>query len=115
MRWGGGDVGGTHIDLVLVDDERSEIAVHKVPTPARDPSVGAIEGLLELCRQSGVAPGARAAPPLARHRAAREPRRRGRRPPARAPPPPPPPPPPGRAGGGGGRGRGAGRRPPGAT
>jgi N-methylhydantoinase A/oxoprolinase/acetone carboxylase beta subunit len=28
-----------------------------VPTPTRDPSVGAIEGLLELCRQSGVAPG----------------------------------------------------------
>jgi len=57
MRRVGVDVGGTHIDLVLVDDERSEIAVHKVPTPARDPSVGAIEGLLELCRQSGVAPG----------------------------------------------------------
>src|SRR5262245_42820482 len=57
MRRVGVDVGETHIDLVLVDDERGEIAVHKVPTPARDPSVGAIEGLLELCRQSGVAPG----------------------------------------------------------
>src|SRR5262245_54932727 len=57
MRRVGVDVGGTHIDLVLVDDERGEIAVHKVPTPAGDPSVGAIEALLELCRQSGVAPG----------------------------------------------------------
>jgi len=53
----GVDVGGTHIDLVLVDDERREMAVHKVPTPAGDPSVGAIDGLLELCRRSGVAPG----------------------------------------------------------
>src|SRR5262249_55234998 len=57
MRRVGVDVGGTHIHLVLVGDERGEIAVHKGPTPARGPSVGAIEGLLELCRQSGVAPG----------------------------------------------------------
>src|SRR5262245_9616835 len=57
MRRVGVDVGGTHIDLALVDDERGAIAVHKVPTPPDDPSVGAIEGLLELCRQSAIAPG----------------------------------------------------------
>jgi N-methylhydantoinase A/oxoprolinase/acetone carboxylase beta subunit len=57
MKRVGVDVGGTHIDLVLVDDERGEIAVHKVPTSVRDPSIGAIEGLTELCRQTGTRPG----------------------------------------------------------
>src|SRR5438309_1373517 len=53
----GVDVGGTHIDFVLVDDERGEIAIHKVPTSVRDASLGAIEGLAELCRQAGIRPG----------------------------------------------------------
>ena len=53
----GVDVGGTHIDFVLIDDKRGEMVVHKVPTPARDPSTGAMEGLLELCRQAAIAPG----------------------------------------------------------
>src|SRR2546423_954801 len=53
----GVDVGGTHIDFVLVDDERREISIHKVPTSTRDPSIGAIEGLAELCRQAGIRPG----------------------------------------------------------
>src|SRR5437867_1452957 len=53
----GVDVGGTHIDFVLIDDKRGEMVVHKVPTPARDPSTGAIEGLAELCRQAGIRPG----------------------------------------------------------
>src|SRR5262245_66201270 len=52
----GVDVGGTHIDFVLIDDKRGEMVVHKVPTPARDPAIGAIEGLAELCRQAGIAP-----------------------------------------------------------
>jgi N-methylhydantoinase A/oxoprolinase/acetone carboxylase beta subunit len=58
MKRVGVDVGGTHIDLVLVDDERGEVVVHKVPTTVGDPSVGAIAGLDELCRQAGIAPGA---------------------------------------------------------
>src|SRR5215510_196410 len=53
----GVDVGGTHIDFVLIDDKRGEMVVHKVPTPACDPSTGAIEGLLELCRQAAITPG----------------------------------------------------------
>jgi N-methylhydantoinase A/oxoprolinase/acetone carboxylase beta subunit len=56
MRRVGVDVGGTHIDLVLVDDEIGRISVHKVPTTAGDPAVGAIDGLAELCRQAGIAP-----------------------------------------------------------
>src|SRR5438128_4243128 len=52
----GVDVGGTHIDFVLIDDKRGEMVVHKVPTPARDPSTGAMDDLLELCRQAAIAP-----------------------------------------------------------
>ena len=32
MRRVGVDVGGTHTDLVLIDEERGEVSVHKVPT-----------------------------------------------------------------------------------
>ena len=53
MKRVGVDVGGTHTDLVLVDDETGEIAVHKVPTSVRDPSLAAISALGELCSRSG--------------------------------------------------------------
>jgi N-methylhydantoinase A/oxoprolinase/acetone carboxylase beta subunit len=52
----GVDVGGTHTDLVLIDEERSKVSVHKVPTTVGDPSLGAIIGLQDLCRQAGVTP-----------------------------------------------------------
>jgi N-methylhydantoinase A len=48
------DVGGTHTDLVLIDEEAGGIFVHKVPS-TKDPSVGTIEALAELCRFSGIA------------------------------------------------------------
>jgi N-methylhydantoinase A/oxoprolinase/acetone carboxylase beta subunit len=57
MKRVGVDVGGTHIDLVLFDDARGTIAVHKLPTSVGDPSSAAIQGLAELLRQSGTAPG----------------------------------------------------------
>ena len=41
MRRVGVDVGGTHTDLVLIDEERGEFFVHKVPTSVGDPSQGA--------------------------------------------------------------------------
>jgi N-methylhydantoinase A len=50
----GVDVGGTHTDLVLIDEEAGGIFVHKVPS-TKDPSVGTIEALAELCRSSGIA------------------------------------------------------------
>ena len=56
MRRVGVDVGGTHTDLVLIDEERGEVSVHKVPTTVGDPSQGAISGLQELCRLAGVTP-----------------------------------------------------------
>lgn len=52
MKRVGVDVGGTHTDLVLVDDETGDIAVHKVPTSVGDPSLAAISALTELCSRS---------------------------------------------------------------
>jgi len=52
----GVDVGGTHTDLVLIDEERGEVVVHKVPTTVVDPALGAITGLQELCRKADITP-----------------------------------------------------------
>lgn len=54
----GVDVGGTHTDLVLIDEERGEVVVHKVPTTVGDPALGAIAGLQELCRKADIVPAA---------------------------------------------------------
>ena len=56
MRRVGVDVGGTHTDLVLIDEERGEVSVHKVPTSVGDPSLGAIAGLQALCDLAQVTP-----------------------------------------------------------
>lgn len=52
----GADVGGTHTDLILINESKGEVHVHKVPTTVGDPSLGAIDGLREMCRQAGVTP-----------------------------------------------------------
>lgn len=52
----GVDVGGTHTDLVLFDDEAGGVFVHKVPS-TKDPSDGTVEALAELCRSANVAAG----------------------------------------------------------
>jgi N-methylhydantoinase A/oxoprolinase/acetone carboxylase beta subunit len=39
------DVGGTFTDLMLVDDDRRTITVHKVPSTPSDPSVATMDGL----------------------------------------------------------------------
>ncbi|MGQ0662150.1 MAG: hydantoinase/oxoprolinase family protein [Pseudomonadota bacterium] len=54
MKRVGVDVGGTHTDLVWIDDE-GEVVVNKVPTSVPDPSVGAVDALLELCGKAGCA------------------------------------------------------------
>ena len=51
----GVDVGGTHTDLVLVDEESGHIHVNKVPTTAGDPARATVEGLRELVQAAGVA------------------------------------------------------------
>ena len=50
----GVDIGGTHTDLVLIDEARRAITVHKVPTTPSDPSVGTVAALVDLCDMAGV-------------------------------------------------------------
>ena len=50
MKRVGVDVGGTHTDLVAIDDATGDIAVVKLPTRAGDPSAAAIAALDDLCR-----------------------------------------------------------------
>ena len=52
----GVDVGGTFTDLVLINDEAGTIELNKVPTTPDDPSIGTINGALELCESTGVTP-----------------------------------------------------------
>ena len=55
MKRIGVDVGGTHTDLVLVDEDTGHIHVNKVPTIAGDPARATVEGLRELAQAAGVA------------------------------------------------------------
>src|SRR5436190_5120124 len=50
----GVDIGGTHTDLVLIDEARDAITVHKIPTTVADPSVGTVAALVDLCDMAGV-------------------------------------------------------------
>jgi N-methylhydantoinase A/oxoprolinase/acetone carboxylase beta subunit len=50
----GVDIGGTHTDLVMIDEARGAITVHKVPTTVADPSAGTVEALVALCGMAGV-------------------------------------------------------------
>lgn len=52
----GVDVGGTFTDLVLVDDSTGKVSVNKVHTTPEDPSIGTMNGALELCESAGVSP-----------------------------------------------------------
>ena len=54
MKRLGVDVGGTHTDLVLVDDETGSITLTKLPTTPEDPAVGTLAGALELCAKAGI-------------------------------------------------------------
>ena len=49
----GVDVGGTHTDLVMVDDATGAISAAKLPTSVADPSAAAMQGLAELCAAAG--------------------------------------------------------------
>ena len=55
MKRIGVDVGGTHTDLVLVDEATGNIHVNKVPTSAGDPARATMAGLRELAQAAGVA------------------------------------------------------------
>ena len=49
------DVGGTFTDINLFDDESGRLAVHKVPSPPRDPSQAIADGAMLALRENGVA------------------------------------------------------------
>lgn len=53
----GVDVGGTFTDLVLANMQTAQRVIHKVPTTPHDPSVGVLQGVVELCALAGVNPG----------------------------------------------------------
>ena len=55
MKRIGVDVGGTHTDLVLVDEATESIHVNKVPTSPGDPARATVVGLRELAQAAGVA------------------------------------------------------------
>ena len=50
----GVDVGGTFTDFVLANPDTGSVAIHKVPTVSRDPAVGVMAGLTELCARMDV-------------------------------------------------------------
>lgn len=50
------DVGGTHTDLVILDQKSGQLCVNKVATSVDDPSRGAIQALMTLCDRSNILP-----------------------------------------------------------
>ncbi|MFQ5425742.1 MAG: hydantoinase/oxoprolinase family protein [Gaiellales bacterium] len=54
MKRVGVDVGGTFTDLIYLDDESGQILVRKLPTTPDDPSVGTVQGVLEITNEAGV-------------------------------------------------------------
>jgi N-methylhydantoinase A len=57
MKTIGVDVGGTFTDIVYCDLDSGQVTIHKVSTTPDDPSRAIIQGLVEICRDSGVAEG----------------------------------------------------------
>ncbi len=58
MQLIGVDVGGTFTDLVFTDTDRDVTLIHKAPTTPDDPSVGAIDGIRDLCARYDLDPAA---------------------------------------------------------
>jgi 5-oxoprolinase (ATP-hydrolysing) len=56
MRWRiGFDIGGTFTDFILHDASSGRISLHKCLTTPADPSIGALEGLTEICKAANLA------------------------------------------------------------
>ena len=49
----GVEIGGTFTDIVLVNDE-GLVLTHKVPSTPDDPSIGAVDGLVQILERAGV-------------------------------------------------------------
>jgi N-methylhydantoinase A len=50
----GVDVGGTFTDIILADTQKKQLATHKLPTTAPDPSEGVLTGIQKLCSREQV-------------------------------------------------------------
>ena len=48
----GVDIGGTFTDLVLYDPETGSITVHQTPTTGANPSIGMVQGIMDLCARA---------------------------------------------------------------
>ena len=48
------DIGGTFTDFILVDNDTGAVRLHKCLTTPRDPSLGALAGLMELTADAGL-------------------------------------------------------------
>ncbi len=53
----GVDVGGTFTDLLLISEETGETYTAKVPSTPEDSSIGVLNGVAQICEESGVDPG----------------------------------------------------------
>ena len=47
-------MGGTHTDLVMIDDDTGTITLAKVASTPGDPSIGTLKGIEELCAAAGA-------------------------------------------------------------
>lgn len=54
MKLFGVDVGGTFTDVIFNDTEKRITEIHKVPTTLDDPSIGVVQGIVELCERKGI-------------------------------------------------------------
>ncbi len=52
----GVDVGGTFTDLLLISEETGETYTAKVPSTPEDSSIGVLNGVAQICDESGVDP-----------------------------------------------------------
>lgn len=52
----GVDVGGTFTDLLLINEESGQTHTAKVPSTPQDSSIGVLNGIARICKESGVNP-----------------------------------------------------------
>ncbi|MET3504615.1 hydantoinase/oxoprolinase family protein [Halalkalibacter oceani] len=54
MKLVGVDVGGTFTDIMYTDTITKLTWINKVPTTLEDPSIGVVQGIMELCEREGI-------------------------------------------------------------
>lgn len=54
MKLIGVDIGGTFTDVIYTDTDTGVSRIHKTPTTTKDPSVGMVKGITEICSRYGI-------------------------------------------------------------